>query len=98
MAKLVVVYYIGDDCTWSAEQTQPLEYESPEALYVDLEAAIKLYLSDPLNEKGDVRFGNIEFDLSWFINCSEQSGKLVHTINMPEILTLDEWFNKYSVH
>lgn len=106
--KFVLVYNKGDgyECAYTAHV--PVAYESIESLYVHLEEAIEKYLE---GEEWTPPVAGIELDFTFFVDKSliknlEQAGlrvfKTEHgsyiSYDMPEILTLEDWFNKYMVN
>ncbi len=87
--KLVLEYGQGDGCTYWAERTIPVEYESAEALIVDLENAAKsAYCSDEWRFvfAGHTFYASDFFDKNSFDNKNDD-------YICPEIMTVDEWFN-----
>jgi hypothetical protein len=107
MEKLVLVYDVGDGYTWCSTEHLPVAYESAEALYVHLEEAIVKYMEggDWVPPVGDLR---MDFSFSVeksLVNNLEQNGYKVfrsehfyRAYTMPEILTLEDWFNEYMVN
>ena len=93
MQRIVLSYWSGSE--WEGtEVTECLHYESAEALYCELEAAIIKYLAErdahgryPL---GEFEIAGKSFVLSDFLRYDAEIKKPV--INMPDIQTLDEWF------
>ena len=108
MEKFVLVVDKGDgyECSYTAHV--PVAYESLEALYVHLEEAIVKYL------EGDdwiPPVPGIDLDFTFFVekslvkNLEDHGLKVFKTehgsyisYDMPEILTLEDWFNKYMVN
>ena len=86
--KLIVTYTEGDGCTYSCEVVKCVEYESAEKLYCDLEAAADLYAKTRWPE-------NIDTDEFRSINLPHliEKGK----VYMPEISTLEEWWEDNCV-
>jgi hypothetical protein len=84
--RLVIRYDIGDDCTWWAQETLPVEYESAEKFLVDFEEAVWA--------------AHKEADRSWYYQEFTVAGlkfNICHFIvngefQPPAILTVDEWF------
>lgn len=105
MAKLVMTFTIGDGCSWSCDETLPIEYESPEALIVDfMEAAWKAH-----REKTKFIFAGYEFWLEMFIRRTEEpfngnGKKQMRQIaphyyeDPPTIQTLEEWFAENKIN
>jgi hypothetical protein len=108
MEKLVIVYNKGDGYTWYSTEHIPVAYESAEALYVHLEEAIVKYLEGDewvppvpgieldftfVAEKAQAKFLE-DFGMKVF---KSEHGSYI-SYSMPEILTLDDWFNKYMVN
>lgn len=80
--RLVVIYYEGDGFTYSCQNTVPVEYESAEALAVDLEEACK--------KAHHARVISFQLaDQQWFHSCFFEDDRYF----APEILTVDEWFD-----
>lgn len=81
MERLVMCFGIGDGCTYSCDETLPIEYESAEAAIVDFEQMI--------HEAHDKRTGEIVFaghniyPGHFFFNGVYYG---------PEFYTIDEWF------
>ena len=83
--KIVVTYSIGDGCTWSADSVIPVEYESEEALLVDLEEAANAYLSKkPMDRDSETKLSGTNI----FIDHLIENGKYY----APSIRTLEQWF------
>lgn len=83
--QLVMVYTAGDGCTWSCENTLPIEYESAEALAVHFEEAIKKAYTE---QKGELRFAGHDFYPGYLF----ENG----VYYPPEIMTVDEWFKNHD--
>jgi hypothetical protein len=99
MERLVVINWVGDGCTWSAENVVPVIYESDVAFAVDLEAKVKeIQAAYSATHSVDVRFmlGGVEFDASHFFEDEYGVSSILGTYYMPEILTIDAWFAKYN--
>lgn len=111
MEKIVLVYNKGDgyECVYDAHV--PVEYESVEALYVDLEEAIIKYLEE--DDGWIPPTPGIELDFTFFVDGDETITKRLEELGMkvykskggacisytmPEILTLEGWFDKYVVN
>jgi hypothetical protein len=98
MQKLVVAFWTGDGCTYSFENTVPLEYESPEAFIcnfadwaagcIDLAKVKQTYI------KGMFKVGSYEFDVTDHVFQTEAGN---WSIDLPEVYTLEEWFEKTKV-
>ena len=80
--KLVVRYNVSDGCTFSCDITQPIEYDSAEALIVAFEEAIKEGIQE-------FEIGKHTFNACDFI-CESGS------YSLPDIYTLEEWFAIFS--
>ena len=99
--KLVVVYWVGDGCTYSAEITQPIEYESIDAFLINLDDDIKAGLAKRNEEKSSWSSNGIfkvkgkewEFEHSDF---QERNNDGSWGIYLPEVYTLEDWFEKYK--
>lgn len=106
MEKLVLVYNKGDGCTYGYVEHKPVEFESAEALYVLLEEAILKFLNgvewlSPItNLENDFYYvvGNHLIATYKEMNFTFiKKGDVYLSYEMPEILTLGEWFEKYKV-
>jgi len=103
MEKLVVVYQVSDGCTYSSEETVPLEYKSTEELICDFADWTALQIQTAVDSDtypcGTIWFGNKQFDVQNFVYPIEKpkwdksKGKQ-YGINLPDIFVLDEWFEK----
>lgn len=93
--RLVVTYTRSDGCTYSFQVIEPVEYLSAEDFIVDFEALCK----SKVGQDGRVDFNNDEFSLANkdFSTCDffymPEGGKK-YELDLPEVLTLDEWFEK----
>jgi hypothetical protein len=90
--KLVLIYDVGDNCTYWFERTVPIEYESAETLIVDFENVAKnAYCSD----KWDFVFAGHTFDAYNFFenNTFDKNDDYI----CPKIMTVDEWFNQRGI-
>jgi hypothetical protein len=90
--RLVIVYTVGDGCTWWAQCTYPIVYESAEAFLVDFEEIVmarwaKHVYMRPGNY--DFELGGQKFDYTEFFF----EGKYYP----PAIMTIDEWFKSVGV-
>lgn len=83
--RLVVITNYSDDCTYSFDETVPVEYESPEAFLVDFEKACYNNKDKSFTQRQFI-LGNGRFDASDYFEGNE--------FNPPTILTLDEWYSK----
>ncbi len=86
MEKIVVSYNESDGCTYSFEVVQPVEYDSIEKFYCDFEDALKTACRVKSNQGS---FGPFDFEHFMF-----QRNDKKWDFVMPEIQTLDEWFEK----
>jgi hypothetical protein len=92
MMRLVVQYSVGDGCSWYAENTVPVVYESAEAFLVDFEEIVKPYMdknSSRYYAKREFVLGGQQFDCSDFFF----EGKY----QAPDVMTVDEWFDEVGV-
>lgn len=96
MERLVMIINIGDGFTFSADRTLPVLYESAEALYCDLEKEIEVAFDKLKNEhrpwaqRFEFTIAGYEFNVDDFL----EKGTDRTEVMMPEILTLDEWYEK----
>jgi len=89
MEQLVIYFTASDGCSYSYEQSIPVEYESAEQLVVDLDAALIAWRDTPWRErKNEIAAGHLSFDVDIFQRREEN--EVIYEV--PEILTLNEWF------
>lgn len=86
--KLVVTYTVTDGCSYSSDHVVPVEFESPEALLVAFDEAIRHWRKN--SPSGIFQIGRKSFDVYSFI----RDDPVGHTL--PNVYTLEEWFNSYS--
>ena len=108
MQKLVIVYSAGNgyECAYTAHI--PVAYESAEALLVHLEEAIVKYLKGgnwepPLRDlQEDFTFSVSKQELNIYnqleYSVYKVSEHFYRSYDLPEIFTLEEWFNEYMVN
>jgi hypothetical protein len=82
--KFVVTIDHGVEYAGSWEENVPLEYDSKEALYVDLNLAVQQALKDRVEE---FSFAGKCFYSSWFSDVIPDE-----PVTAEQIETLDEWF------
>lgn len=87
--RLVMLYTVGDGCTWHADVVQPITIESAEFAIVDFEK--KCFEAQAAKHLRALNGGNFtwcehEFDADQFFF----EGKYYS----PEFLTIDEWFER----
>lgn len=86
--RLIMRVNYSDDCTYSFTETYPFECESIEKAMADF----KKLVTKHFNNYKNFMFCGVEFHHQ---SCSTRvNGKLA--IKYPEILTVDEWFEKYT--
>ena len=91
MEQLVIYFTASDGCSYSYEQSIPVEYESAEQLLVDFDKAMIAWRETDWRERGNTLIiGHLSFDIDVF---QHYEGKDV-ILEAPEILTLAEWFEK----
>jgi hypothetical protein len=105
MEKIVIVYPVGDGYSYAGVDTMAIEYESIEAFYVHLEEDIVNYiLGNPT--KMNLEFYNfvigltdndVKFYKEHNLPFIKNSHGYYRTYEMPEIYTLEEWFEKKKV-
>lgn len=78
--KLVVLYSIGDGCTYHCTETLPIEYSSAEQFLIDFE-------NNVLNHQS-FSVGLRTFDWRDFF--------FEEKYYSPAVLTIDEWFAAYA--
>lgn len=87
--KFVVKYDYSDGCSYSFPIVEPVEYESAEALIVDLEEAAWEFFND--QKSGNLFFAGIEWPVDMLLwkdfDVDEEHRKAEF-----EVLTIDEWF------
>jgi len=81
--KLVLIYTDSDEYTYCNDVVLPIEYESPEQALVDFEAAAR-----HCREEGTPKFEFAGFEF-WPFHFFPHKNQ----INLPEILTIEQWFN-----
>jgi hypothetical protein len=86
--KLVIHWTHGDGCTYSCEETVPVEYESEEAFLVDFEDACAKVRS---SKQWDFTFAGH----CWSVDHFYENGRYY----APTIGTLEQWFedNKTTI-
>jgi hypothetical protein len=98
MQRLVVTFWTGDGCTYSFENTVPLEYESPAAFLVNFAdwaaECINLAKANKTYIQGEFTVGSHQFDVMDHIYKTEAGN---WAIDLPEVYTLEEWFEKTKV-
>lgn len=102
--QLVICYTISDGYTYSCDITQPIEFIDTESLLLLFDEKISAGLKDTLNAEFEIN--NHHFNAFDFKIHSEAlyAKNLFGTITkkeeleytLPEIYTLQEWFNHYS--
>jgi hypothetical protein len=106
MEKLVVVYYVSDECTYSYENVVALEAESVENFYVNFESWVQECIDEAVENNsyphGTYQVGSHKFEVENFRYVVEKpfhdkSKGRKWKIDMPEVYTLDEWFEKNKV-
>jgi hypothetical protein len=106
MEKIVVIYTDSDGCTYSNEIVVAIETESAEDFYVNFEAWVQKCIDDRLEiysyPIGTYKVGTYKFEVSDF--CAlipkpshDKSKGHNWVIEMPEVYTLAEWFEKKKV-
>jgi hypothetical protein len=104
--KLVACFSTSDGCTWSADHTFPIEYESQEQLLVDYENEVhraaekhaRLYADAGKRdhntswEEAQVRFFGEDWALEYMY---DRDTKKVFEIS---IFTLEDWFKLHQVN
>lgn len=91
--RLVVTYTTTDGYTYSNNHILPIEFESPEALLLAFDEAIRAYQTD--SGKAFFQIGEHHFE-AWDFReyCEARDSSTEYTL--PNIYTLEEWFEKYS--
>jgi hypothetical protein len=104
--KIVVVHFIGDECTYCYENIIALEDDSAENFYLGFEDWVNALIrsAEELDSypMGKYKIGNHIFDVSDFVSVVEKpfhdkSKGRKWEVEMPEVYTLDEWFEKNKV-
>lgn len=89
--KLVLVYTAGDGYTYSCTEHRPFEYESAEAALIDFEELLLKSLKDQnRGTRGIFTFCRLELYAEHFKSTTSDE------LFLPEILTLDEWFEAHK--
>jgi hypothetical protein len=103
MAKLIIVYTVTDDCTYSNDVIVPLEYASAEAFLIDFDNWAKGCLLKVAGTsdypQGKFTVGNHEFEIENFRyllwkTLGDRSKDRKWEISLPDIYTLEEWFQQ----
>jgi hypothetical protein len=84
-----MVYDVTDGYTFSCTETIPVEYSSVEQALIDFEVNVRAA------HRGKFEFAGMNFnsnDFYYYVGNEE------HSLELPEFLTVDEWFNKYGVN
>ncbi len=93
MEQLVIYFNLSNGCSYSFEQSIPVLYESAEKLLVDLDNALITFKNTHWKKRGVyIKVGNLTFNIDVF---QQYDGDDVH-YELPEILTLQEWFEQAS--
>lgn len=91
MEQLVIYFTASDGCSYSYEQSIPVEYESAEQLLVDFDKAMIAWREAHWYERGiTLVVGHLSFDIDVFQHYDGED----MILEAPEILTLSEWFEK----
>jgi hypothetical protein len=94
--QVVMVYDVTDGYTFSCTETIPVEYSSVEQALSDFESSLKAaHQKTPTMLHSQFEFAGMTFhsdDFYWRISNGDSS------YDLPEFLTVDEWFNKYGVN
>jgi hypothetical protein len=103
--KLVIMYSIGDNYTYSCDVTTPFEYESKERAIADFSEKLLIYGEKLLihleNQEYDpdskIIFAGMELDLDNFVGFDKKQSKEYYILYFePKIYTLEEWWEKYN--
>lgn len=106
MEKIVVVYDISDECTYSFTEVVPLEYSSVEAFICDfadwMNECIQKVAGTASAPRGVFKVGSYEFECDNFRHekskpFGDRSKDRKWNIDLPEIYTLEEWFMNNNV-
>jgi hypothetical protein len=106
MQKIVVVYHVSDECTYSYENVVALDYKSVEDFYVNFEAWVQQCIDAAIEidsyPRGTYKVGSYEFEVDYFRYAVEKpwhdkSKGRKWIIDMPEVYTLEQWFQKNKV-
>lgn len=90
--RLVIKWNHGDGCTYSCDETEPVEFESAEAFIVGFEALLKANR----DQQGFVYAGREWWTDHFFYRVEDRDGKyLGKEVSLPEVMTVDEWFKEY---
>jgi len=97
MEKLVLSYSSGDGCTYSCDNNLPFYAESKIAAELELFALweeVDKKLAEPEGRASAYfNFHNHELSFWDFADYDKEAG--TNSYMEPEIMTLDEWFNRY---
>lgn len=85
--RLIVVYEIGDGCTFGCTVTIPVNYDSAESFIVDFEGYCRRLKSLNWSQVEEQSFAGVT---GWYdLDCLFDG----ETFITPEVYTVDEWFN-----
>lgn len=92
--RLVIKWNHGDGCTYSCDETEPVEFESAEAFIVGFEDALK---AAHKAGKGEFQFaGRDWWEDQFYYRKEDRNGRyLGKEMSLPRVLTVDEWFEQY---
>lgn len=94
MMRLVIKWSYGDGYTYSCDETEPVEFESAEAFLVGFEDVLTVAHA---RNVGSFSFCGREWNTEHFqIRNHDHKGRYTETtLNLPTVLTVDEWFTQY---
>ncbi len=97
--RLVLLYTIGDGCTFSCDEVIPLVYKSAEDAFVDFEDEFYAAYDAKV---GQFVFCGRTFNTEDFLPAFMYDGRggllpPKRGFNPPEILTVDEWFAREAI-
>jgi hypothetical protein len=101
MEKIVIIHNVTDGCSYSFTDTIPLEYSSAEALLCDFADWIAECIDKVAGTQnyptGEFKVGSYGFycnDCCYMIDkmAGDRSKDHKWAIALPEVYTLDEWF------
>ena len=92
--RLVIKWSHGDGCTYSCDETEPVEFESAEAFIVGFEVALKAAHE---SNASSFMFANREWweDHFYYRVYDDRGHYEGKEMELPSVLTVDEWFNQY---
>lgn len=93
--KLVLVYQQTDDFTYSVEKTVPFDYQSKSKAIDDILGLVLEAVEN--NSLQSFKFLNTSLPMNAFGYFEEEGNKKSFEFIEPNIFTLEEWFEQYTL-